>query len=52
MTKLKHYCYKRGRKSRIIRKSYRVNLSPENKLCNSVMVLTQSIRPVISDTQV
>ncbi|WP_435954553.1 hypothetical protein [Dryocola sp. BD626] len=41
MTKLKHSCYKQGQKSRIIRKSYRVSLSPENKLCNSVMVLTQ-----------
>ncbi|WP_435947595.1 hypothetical protein [Dryocola sp. BD586] len=52
MTKVKHYCYKQGQKSRIIRKSYRVSLSPENKLCNSVSVLTQSIRTVISGTQV
>ncbi|WP_418766855.1 hypothetical protein [Kosakonia radicincitans] len=27
-------------------------LSPENKLCNSVMVLTDVIRTVISDIQV
>ncbi|WP_422653024.1 hypothetical protein [Buttiauxella sp.] len=52
MTKVKHSCYKRCQKSRIIRKSYRVSLSPENKLCNSVSVLTQSIRTVISGKQV
>ncbi|MGL5239296.1 MAG: hypothetical protein ACRC85_00615 [Kluyvera ascorbata] len=29
-------------------KSYRVTLSPDNKLCNSVMGLTQPISKVIS----
>ncbi|MHB7571394.1 hypothetical protein ACYCMG_07455 [Klebsiella pneumoniae] len=29
-------------------KSYEVTLSPENKLCNSVSVLTDVIRTVIS----
>ncbi|WP_458363634.1 hypothetical protein [Klebsiella aerogenes] len=33
-------------------KSYGVTLSPENKLCNSVMVLTDVIRTVISGIQV
>jgi len=35
-----------------MRKSYEVLLSPENKLCNSVVVLTEVIRTVISDIQV
>ncbi|WP_418939547.1 hypothetical protein [Silvania confinis] len=35
-----------------MRKSYEVSLSPENKLCNSVTVLTEVIRTVISDIQV
>ncbi|WP_456237409.1 hypothetical protein [Kosakonia quasisacchari] len=52
MTKVKHSCYKQRQKGLIIRKSYGVLLSPENKLCNSVMVLTDVIRTVISDIQV
>ncbi|WP_449826305.1 hypothetical protein [Mangrovibacter yixingensis] len=52
MTKFKHYCYIHHRKRRIIRKSYRVTLSPENKLCNSVSVLTAVVRTVISDIKI
>ncbi|WP_425256034.1 hypothetical protein [Kosakonia oryziphila] len=52
MTKLKHCCYKLHLIRHIIRKSYGVLLSPENKLCNSVMLLTDVIRTVISDIQV
>ncbi|HIH5625695.1 hypothetical protein [Kluyvera ascorbata] len=33
-------------------KSYGVTLSPDNKLCNSVTVLTELIRTVISVIQV
>ncbi|MGU9865850.1 MULTISPECIES: hypothetical protein [Kluyvera] len=33
-------------------KSYGVTLSPDNKLCNSVTVLTELIRTVISVVQV
>ncbi|WP_437889220.1 hypothetical protein [Phytobacter sp. V91] len=51
MTKFKHYCYKSTRKRDIIRKSYGVYLSPANKLCNSVIELTELIRTVISDNQ-
>ncbi|WP_425427483.1 hypothetical protein [Trabulsiella guamensis] len=35
-----------------MRKSYEVVLSPEYKLCNSVSVLTEVIRTVISVIQV
>ncbi|MFY2738768.1 MULTISPECIES: hypothetical protein [Pseudocitrobacter] len=35
-----------------MRKSYGVTLSPDNKLCNSVVLLTKVIRKVISDRQV
>ncbi|MGK0600767.1 hypothetical protein [Yokenella regensburgei] len=35
-----------------MRKSYGDILAPENKLCNSVSVLTSVIRTVISDRQV
>ncbi|WP_446714976.1 hypothetical protein [Citrobacter sp. NCU1] len=35
-----------------MRKSYGVTLSPDIKLCNSVWVLTDSFRTVISDKQV
>ncbi|WP_422647623.1 hypothetical protein [Citrobacter koseri] len=35
-----------------MRKSYGVTLSPANKLCNSVTVLTNLFRTVISDSQV
>ncbi|WP_421957880.1 hypothetical protein [Phytobacter massiliensis] len=52
MTNIKHYCYKLHPERVIIRKSYGVLLSPANKLCNSVMVLTEVIRTVISDRQV
>ncbi|MGP3591198.1 hypothetical protein [Vagococcus sp. WN89Y] len=52
MTKVKHSCYKQRQKGLIILKSYGVFLSPENKLCNSVMVLTEVFRTVNSDSQV
>ncbi|AUV01936.1 hypothetical protein [Phytobacter ursingii] len=51
MTKVKHSCYKLHQKRDIIRKSYGVYLSPANKLCNSVMKLTDLIRTVISDSR-
>ncbi|ECG8260040.1 hypothetical protein FO131_01860 [Salmonella bongori] len=52
MTNIKQSCYKQHQKKHIIRKSYGVTLSPDNKLCNSVVVLTHSFRTVISDRKV
>ncbi|KAA1047157.1 hypothetical protein F0Q32_19700 [Pseudocitrobacter sp. 73] len=52
MTNIKHYCYNHHLKKHIMRKSYGVTLSPDNKLCNSVLLLTKVIRKDISDRQV
>ena len=35
-----------------MRKSYEVGISPKINLCNSVEVLTNTVRTVISDRQV
>ncbi|EPD6687541.1 hypothetical protein ACSDIA_002288 [Cronobacter turicensis] len=43
MTNVKQISYKHHPETHIIRKSYGVMLSPENKLCNSVPVLTAVI---------
>ncbi|PAC14116.1 hypothetical protein CD006_02630 [Enterobacter sp. 10-1] len=48
MTNIKHSCYNHHQINAIMLKSYGVTLSPENKLCNSVTVLTNVIRTVIS----
>ncbi|HCR58634.1 hypothetical protein BZP36_02885 [Raoultella terrigena] len=48
MTNIKHSCYNHYQINAIMLKSYGVTLSPENKLCNSVTVLTNVIRTVIS----
>ncbi|MGT8793015.1 hypothetical protein [Klebsiella pneumoniae] len=48
MTNIKHSCYNHYQLNAILLKSYGVTLSPENKLCNSVSVLTDVIRTVIS----
>ncbi|HBY1471838.1 hypothetical protein B6J05_04845 [Klebsiella quasipneumoniae] len=52
MTNIKHSCYNHYQLNAIMLKSYEVTLSPENKLCNSVSVLTDVIRTVISGIQV
>ncbi|QEU40241.1 hypothetical protein F3X94_02330 [Raoultella planticola] len=52
MTNIKHSCYNHYQINAIMLKSYEVTLSPENKLCNSVMVLTDVIRTVISGIQI